>query len=470
MKKLKLLASSALVILTFSISQNTLCMEGDQYTSGSFGLLHPSHARSTSFTTFLQDSPLYHYVAIEEYRSSIQTLRQEVLVLQQKVVAFSSYSESSIVEKEINLLTETLDLQKIVLEKYGSQSEAQKKITQEIEELERVTKTNQQNISDNPSLKGLYEAQIKGAEDSIETCKKYLASLGQSESILRSALETSQKYLKTLDQQAGSPFYLKQALSEKVKHLKNRYEEHVKGLCSGDIFSHDFPKIVLLDEFGVSLEQLDNIYTERLFQLFAATMELPYAFLKTGEEKEEVYLKQLKIIKQNLINRLQEDVVGLQMSASIAKNGDIEIDLRNHNIKVEKFFLDSKREGAMINKDHDMGILKNILSSYGYEQETPSRLLDTILTQSSYGLLGLYIASLEFSPITSWNDARKVSSSGRVNNMKSKEEFSDGVVENIFLILGRHINKQVLGKIEEKLQETPEKLSGKHADHDDLWF
>ncbi len=482
MKRLNLLVSSAFVALTFLSPQKTWGMEnfkkesntqsgfqtnsflGDSIT-GSLSLIQitTDHDQPSVQMDFVSDGHLYHQITTENYRTSVHALRQEIAKLQQNIKSSGSGSEFSITQKEISRLTEMLDLQKIAFEKYGlDQSVAQQKIRKEIEECAKEMREDMERSSISKS--GLLESQIKNAESRLQTCQKYLDSLEKSETTLRSRLETAQKHLKTLEQQASSLDFFKDAEAQKTRELLSMYESHVKGLCNSDIFSHHFPKVIL-EGLGVSSVQLDHVKTESLFRLFARTMELPYISLKTGEEVEIAYLNQVNVIKQNLTNRLYEDMVGLQMSGSLAGTGDIGIDLRSKNAQAEKY-LNQKVTEIMITKDRDLESMKGILSSYGYKEQISSKFLETILNQSSCGLLGLYIASLEFFPVSSWNDARRVSPQGRLNRMKSNEEFSEIVAENIYLILGRHINIKILESIEEKLKPSNSDISKKPNDND----
>ena len=41
-----------------------------------------------------------------------------------------------------------------------------------------------------------------------------------------------------------------------------------------------------------------------------------------------------------------------------------------------------------------------------------------------------------------------------IKGIKTSEELSAGIIESVYSILGRHINKKVLQKIEEILQES----------------
>ena len=64
---------------------------------------------------FITNSHLYHQIATEHYRTFVQTLRQEITELQQKIDGSSAGSEYSSTQKEIDRLTETLTLQKKLL-------------------------------------------------------------------------------------------------------------------------------------------------------------------------------------------------------------------------------------------------------------------------------------------------------------------------------------------------------------------
>jgi hypothetical protein len=466
-KKLKLLISSAAILLNSSPFLSTHGMESFQkpenhLTAASSSVVLSNKQLSHSFDDFLNANPiLYHQVSTEKYRISVHTLRQDIMKLQEKLSSFGTSSEASIIQKEIENLKQIISFQQQAFSKYGTdQSVAKERIMKEIMELEQIKQNNQQNIIDNPKLKGLYEAQISDADTSLQICQKYLASLEKSESTLKSTLETTERYLKTIDQHTSSTDHLKEVMTEKIRNLKHLYQNHTNGLCSLDVFTHNLPKEVF-ESLGISSKKLNNINSERLFQLFARSIELPYFSIETGEEIDKAYVKHLEIISQNFTNRLYEDVFAFKVCLSIVSNGRMQVDFLGQDKHLKNFVENEQFLEDIINRDlNDAEVLKNILSKYGDKDHfNASQFLSDIVNKSSYGLLGLCITSLESFPVYSWNSPIKIIPHVYMDISENKEEILKSVRETIYTFLGHYINKIVLDKITESFRKKTEKLS-----------
>ena len=134
------------------------------------------------------------------------------------------------------------------------------------------------------------------------------------------------------------------------------------------------------------------------------------------------------------------------MDLSLYKNGYINIDFSGRNKHLERFVEDENFSEVSRSKTiNDVQGLKNILSTYGFEENPDAyQLLSDIVTKSSYRLLGLCITSLLLEQLTClYGD---------------KEEASKSMIETIYNLLGRHMNKIMLDKISGTLQKNTDKL------------
>lgn len=456
MNNLKILASSVFVTLTFGIFQDSWSMQSIFFDSDPSVVKHKSSVQVDQLEQSFKQSSFYHSFMIEHYRMSVQTLRQDIFKMQDQLSSSGMSSKIDVIQKEIKEIEEKIYLQREVLLKYGQDREVTKqKIITIIGDLKKLKETIQQNIIKKPTLKEMYEDQIKEVNDNLESHQKYLPVLDESESALQITLEMTEKYVKKFGQQANSSTYIQESMIQKIKTLQVLYEEYVKGLCSVDIFPPLLP-IIVLESLGIPSVQFSNMDTEGLFQLFARTMELPYVVLQTGEDKDNAYTQQLKVIVQNLTNRLYEDVFTIQLISSIVQNGKMTLDFGRQDKLLDRLVTNPKGLEILSEetKIRDLKIFKSILSTYGYQEQKPSPLLEAVIHQSSYGLLGLCVAALESYPITSWNEVGKIGLQTRIKGIKTSEELSAGIIESVYSILGRHINKKVLQKIEEILQES----------------
>ena len=462
-KNLKFFILSAMMTLSFSVPHPIYSIEDfskseRQLNPAAFGVIHSARPTNSSFDDFLNSNPpLYHQVSMVRYRDSVHALRQEIKELQNRIVTFSNISNDyAVLEKKIARYEEMLELQKQALNKYGSDPDiAKQKITQYISELEEAQKNYEQAMQDEPSLKGFYTAQIENAGHSLENCKKYLSSLSKSEVTLQAEVETARQYLRTFNQQASSSGGLKEFMAQKIRDLKHLYESHAKGLCNSEIFTPNLPKEVL-ESLGITPAKVNNINSERLFQLFARSMELPYFPIQTGEEIDKVYIKHLKKLSQNFNSRLLEDVFAFKVGLSLAQSGQIPINFRDKGKHLKNFVEDRNVAENIRAKDaKEAQLLKNILSTYGFKESADtSKFLSDIVNQSSCGLLGLCIGSLEDYPVISWNESSKMASHVCMETSRSKEEISMVIANVIYNILGRHINKIVLDKISSSFENN----------------
>jgi hypothetical protein len=427
MNNLKLLASSALFALTLGIPQDSWGMDPEPSTSHLLGTQLKFSAQVDQLDDSFKQSPFYHPLVIEQYRSSVQVLRQEIMELQKQIMP------------------------------------------------SKLDKKNKEDM-------GKTRQEIQ--KPSLDTSKK-------------NHLEVK---LKKLEEEFRVSEDAKNLKKQKFQEIKALYELYSGGLCPDDNFFKKLPSSVL-ESFGIPSIQLNNLDTERLFMLFARTMELPYVALQAGKEgeeeqegeKKEAYARQVKVLIQNFTHRLKEDAFTIQLSSSItqgalfahamkaaeekkdgeegeasaqevgasgAQGGKILLNFGEQGKNLEKLAANPQSLQALSEQTVNEGLaaLKNILSTHGYQEQKPSSLLEAVIRQSPYGLLGLCIGALESHPITSWNDMGKMGLQARMRDVKNPEELSATIIENIYSILGRHINKQVLQKIEETLQPAAQEL------------
>jgi hypothetical protein len=473
-KNLKLLVSSALVALTFAEPQKIWGMEtptGQENPTPSRS--HSTHTNRDSLTNFIfRDSSLYHQASTLQYRTQVKILRQSILETLAKLPVSGTNSCLNNKRREIADLENKLSLRREALQDYGKGQDiksAKEDILSKISETKMYKEKAEQNKATEPNDKEIYDRKIKKANDSLESYQKYLSALDEIESDLQRDLEVNKDCLKDLEQQSSSSADNKEVV-QKIEEANALYKSHVKGLCSEDIFPDNFPKTILKN-WGIPAAQLNNVAINKLFALFARTMEMPYVAYQTGEDLQEVYKNQLKVVKQNLTNRIKEDVLAFQLlsSTEIAQNGKICLNFGGQdkllrNIAEESKDIETSSEHTIAN---DLETFKEILSPYGYQEQKPSSkgflsysnqeqkpssLLETVIRQSPYGLLGLCITALESYPVTSWNDIAKPSFQTRMKDIKTSKEFSAGVIENVYSILGRHINKLILQNIEDVLE------------------
>jgi hypothetical protein len=495
-KPFKLLTSSALFALTFGFSHGSLGMDSK-----------PSFESAASHTKFLaparqllddsfRQSSFCHHIMIEQYRRKVQALRQDYWDGHARLSLFQSKVPITIsaAETEIKRIEEKVSLQQEIWTKYGDADieTTKQKIHEEIIRFQKSKEGMEKSVMENPHLERVYRDQINKENEQLNTCQKHLLALDESENNLRTRLSAAKKSLDELKEEQHSLGSMRYAQAQKLEELNALYEGYFRGLHPHDPYL-DLPKIVLknyLSASDTSLIRLDSLDTKKLFKLFARTMEMPCVALQTGENGTETYEQQIKIIIQNLTHRLNEDVAAFEDITSIMQNMPMPVlmaaeekkDGEEHEIEdnaqsrkivlnfgeQDKFVEDltaktnfqnlqvlnfqALRE-EIISKDLD--IFKNILLTYGYQDQRlrPSPLLEIIIRQSPFGLLGLCIGALETHPITSWNDDAKIALQTRIRrNINTHKELRAGIIENVYSILGRHINKLVLQEIEKTLQ------------------
>ncbi|MCE3230081.1 MAG: hypothetical protein K0R52_9 [Alphaproteobacteria bacterium] len=488
MNKLKLLTSSTLFAVTLALSQGSLSMDRSMdrpsSASDSLGVRHISSAQERSLDDSFKQSSFYHPFLIEQYRASIQNLRQDIMTMHTQVSLPELDEAIQAVQQAMSQITMNLNLHLEALENYGgedrSYEKAREKIEKEIEELKRKKENAEQIIRNNPILKVVYDDEIKSIDEKLETYRKYLPALDKSEDDLKAEFDILDNYLRKQQHKSCSSDDIQRLITQKVEEVKGLYETYVRGLCSKNSFTHNLPKTVLE---SLAIPSSTHLDTEKLFPLFARTMELPSVVLQRGEEGEEAYKRQLQVIMQNLTNRLHEDVFAIQVGSSTAQGAlfaptaaeDEKDGQEEQRVpQSKKISLNFKSQGQLLERLvenpqnlpalsvlseetilRELNIFKNILSAYGYQEEKPSRLLEAVIRQSPYGLLGLCIGALESHPITSWNDMTKIGLQTRIRDIKTPEELSARIIENVYNILGRHINKQVLQNILETLHQEP---------------
>jgi hypothetical protein len=450
------LVSLTMLALSLGICQSGLSMESNQTLLGVTPFIT---SRDESF----KHGPFYHPAATEQYRAAVQALRREIFQLQEQLSSSGANGQYGNVEKEIKEIEKKLSLHREASQKYGKdkgREAVKQEIRTEINEQTKFMEEAEQNKVSKPSMKALYEGQITKTSETLEKLKEYLHVLDKSENALQNELDMTKGFLKQLEQQSSSSQYTKEAISEKINEIHAMYEKHVKGQCIKDIFPHDLPK-ALLKELGIALSQVNSLETERLFALFARTLELPCFVIQTGEDMEEAYARHLKVVAQNLRHRLNEDVFSFQLGCSIAQSGKVVLNFKEQDKQLEKLATNAKdlKSSSEQTIAKDLEVFKNILSTYGYQDQKQSSLSESVIRQSPYGLLGLCIGALECQPITSWNEMGNTGLALRMKSAGNAQEFAACVVENVYSILGRHINKQALQRIEEALQAKPTKPS-----------
>ena len=437
--KMRLMASATIIITALGLPSISWAMEADQTSCPKSVSYKTSDARDNQSAGLANFHYLKHFSATQEYRESVNTLREKLFVLGKKIEEFKINNKNSEeIEDRIANLQANIETQQNLCSSYSNKEAAGLEIQNKIEDL-KITIRNEEN---NPILgNGIQRLRNKVTELEEEALK-----LEKRPGVLAQTLNLYKDSLDKLRKETINSSEISNDMKEKEKELIDLYTAHAKGLCSQDAASQDSPKSIF-KKLGVENSQLENIKDESLFRLFARTMERPYLSIDSAEDKDQAYVKGLEELLQYFNNRIADNITCLDLGISFYPVHTMHFDFVDDAKAVDALLIDRNKFYEVQenrNKESDVISLTNILSSYAKIGTNSHALLSKFTDEFPSGFLGLCITSLETSPINMLADYMNKSLLTKMYEGKGPQDHSKILIETVYSILRLHINKVAL--------------------------
>lgn len=406
----------------------------------------------TDLSTLLSHYPLEkHEVVVRHYRQQVENIKGQARIIKSKCGDSMENEEVKAgTRAKVSELEEKLSLLKIVESEFGADTQkAKEQIQGKITQLEQKILENKEKGTQDSKMVKLYQLQNEEHERRLNALRSYLKVLGEDSTLIESELRAAIGYLERLEQERGAPEAFMSELHQKLSELRTLNTQYTRGPTGEEMLTQSLLNEVLL-QLEVCQADIDCIDTQRLYQLFACTLELPTCVLTSGSS--EPYHAQAKKLKDNLTYRNREDVFALGMGVHLLHD-EVEDENSLFAIPKECELAKLKKPTGVFSEFNGSQVetLLKILKthsgemfSFGSYDMKLATYAKAFLKRYPSGLLGLYVDSIVTEPVSSFPMVDKPASHIYLQGVSKPEDIPPYLLKLFYSVIGRHINILVL--------------------------